>query len=88
MVDWKLVVLGLVGLFGLYLVGSALVAPLRLLIRLLVTFVVGGILLALVNLLGGVFNFHIAVNPVTMLAAGAFPVPGLLLLGLLTLFVA
>lgn len=85
--DWKLAVLGLFGLFGLYLVGSALVAPLRYLCRLLVAFVVGGVLLALVNLLGGIFHFHIAVNPVTMLATGAFPVSGLLLLGLLTLFV-
>lgn len=84
--DWKMVALGAVGLLGLYLIGSALVAPFRLLVRLAVAFVVGGVLLALINLAGSVFHFHIAMNPVTMLAAGAYPVPGLLLLGLLTLF--
>ncbi|MEW6172924.1 MAG: pro-sigmaK processing inhibitor BofA family protein [Bacillota bacterium] len=85
--DWKLVVLGAVGLLGLYLVGSALVAPLRLLARLGVAFVVGGLVLAVVNAAGSVFHFHIAVNPVTMLTVGAFPLPGLLLLSLLAIFV-
>lgn len=84
--DWKMVALGAVGLLGLYLVGSALVAPFRFLLRLAVAFVVGGVLLAVVNLAGAVFHFHIAINPVTMLAAGAYPVPGLLLLTLLTIF--
>lgn len=85
--DWKLTVLGGIGLLGLYLVGSALIAPLRFLVRLVVSFVLGGFILALVNWAGSAFNFHIAVNPITMLAAGAFPVPGLILLALLKLFV-
>ncbi|MEW6572834.1 MAG: pro-sigmaK processing inhibitor BofA family protein [Bacillota bacterium] len=84
--DWKIAALGAVGLLGLYLIGSALIAPFRLLLRLGVAFVAGGVLIALVNLAGTVFHFHIAMNPVTMLAAGAYPVPGLLLLTLLTIF--
>jgi len=86
--DWKMLVFGGIGLLGLYLIGSALIAPLRLLVRLLVGLVVGGLLLALVNLVGAIFNLHIAVNPLTMLTAGVFPVPGLILLTLLAIFVA
>ncbi|MEW6183632.1 MAG: pro-sigmaK processing inhibitor BofA family protein [Bacillota bacterium] len=85
--DWKLVALSAVGIVGLYLVGSALVAPLRLLARLLAALVIGGLVLAVINTAGSVFHFHIAVNPVTMLAAGAFPLPGVLLMSLLVLFV-
>jgi inhibitor of the pro-sigma K processing machinery len=85
--DWKMLLLGGIGLFGLYLVGSALITPLRFLIRIAAALLLGGLLLVLVNWAGSIFHFHIAVNPITMLAAGAYPVPGLILLGLLRLFV-
>jgi len=87
MVDWKVIFLGMLGLVGLYLVGTTLISPLRFFLRVAVIFVAGGILLSLVNLVGGMVHFHIAVNPVTMLAVGAFPVPGLVFLGLMTVFV-
>uniref|UniRef100_A0A7C1IZG5 Pro-sigmaK processing inhibitor BofA n=1 Tax=Ammonifex degensii TaxID=42838 RepID=A0A7C1IZG5_9THEO len=85
--DWKVLLCGGIGLIGLYLIGSALLIPLRLIGRLVVGLVVGRLLLTVVNLLGTVFHFHIAVNPLTMLVAGVFPVPGLVLLTLLAVFV-
>lgn len=86
--DWKMWLFAGLGLLGLYLIGSALVTPLRLLVRLLVSLVLGGVLLGVVNLAGSAFSFHIAVNPLTMLAVGLFPLPGLILLVLLVIFVA
>ena len=84
--DWKLLVLGGVGLGGLYLLGSALVAPFRFFLRVGMVFGLGALLLAGVNWVGGFFNFHIAMNPVTIFAVGVWPVPGIVLLSLLTTF--
>ncbi|RDV84599.1 pro-sigmaK processing inhibitor BofA family protein [Ammonifex thiophilus] len=83
--EWKAVFFICLGLLGLYLMGSVLLAPLRLVLRLLWAMVVGTCLLGLINLVGELFHFHIALNPLTALAAGLYPVGGVLLLTLLAL---
>lgn len=86
-VEWKMIILGLLGLTGLYLVGSFLVTPLRFMFRLFAYVVVGALLLTMVNLGGSFVGFHIAVNPFTVLTAGLLQVPGVILLVLLTLLI-
>jgi inhibitor of the pro-sigma K processing machinery len=85
--EWKLILLGLLGLAGLYLVGSFFVTPLKYLYRLFAYVVVGALLLAVVNLGGSFLEFHLAINPVTILTAGILQVPGVILLIVLTLMV-
>lgn len=71
------------GLLLLYLLARLLLVPLRLLIRLLYNGVIGGILLWLVNLVGGFFAVTIPINPITALTAGFLGIPGVVLLLLL-----
>ena len=84
--EWKLVMIGLAGLFGIYLVGTVLFRPLRFLIRLAAWALVGGVLLAAINTVFGQFGFHIAINPATILTAGILQLPGVVLLVLLNCF--
>lgn len=84
--EWKLVVVALVGLFGFYLVGTVFFRPLRFLIRLAAWALLGGVLLAVINTLFGQFGFHIAINPATILTAGLLQLPGVVLLVLLNCF--
>lgn len=78
--EWKTVLLGLLGLMGLYLVGSFFVTPMKWLGRLLGCLVMGTVLLAVVNLGGSLFGLHIAINAITILTAGLLQVPGVILL--------
>ncbi len=71
------------GLFLLYLIARLLLVPVRILVRLLYTGVIGGVLLWLVNLVGGFFSIMIPINPITALTAGFLGVPGIVLLLLL-----
>ncbi len=71
--EWKYVIIGLAGLFGLYLVGTALFRPLKFLIR----------LTAWTNAVFGYLGFHIAINPLTILTAGILQLPGVVLLVML-----
>lgn len=71
------------GLFLLYLIARLFLVPLRILLRLLYNGVIGGLLLWLVNLVGGFFGVMIPINPITALAAGFLGVPGVILLLLL-----
>lgn len=57
-----------------------LVKPLRLLVRLLFNGVVGLIMLAVFNFVGGLLNFAVPVNIVTVIIAGFLGIPGLILL--------
>ena len=81
--EWKYVIIGLVGLLGLYLVGTALFRPLKFLIRLIAWAVLGVVLLLALNSTFGYFGFHIAINPLTILTAGILQLPGIALLVLL-----
>jgi len=87
-VEWKYVLTGLAGLFGLYLVGTVLFRPLKFLIRLIAWGILGTALLFLVNTVFGHFGFHIAINPVTILAAGILQLPGVVALVLINYFLA
>lgn len=81
--EWKYMIIGLAGLFGLYLVGTALFRPLKFLIRLTIWAALGVVLLLAINAAFGYFGFHIAINPLTILTAGVLQLPGVVLLVLL-----
>lgn len=68
------------GLVLLYFVGWILIIPIRYLVKLIINGIIGGILLFLVNLLGGFIGLYIAINPLTAIIAGFLGVPGVILL--------
>ncbi|MCT4621024.1 MAG: pro-sigmaK processing inhibitor BofA family protein [Marinisporobacter sp.] len=68
------------GLILLYILGYILLIPIKWIIKLVYNGIIGGIVLLLLNLLGGFFDIHIAINPITALVAGFLGVPGVLLM--------
>lgn len=68
------------GLFLLYLIGILLVIPIKIIMKLVVNGIIGGILLLLVNLVGGFLGLTIAINPLTAIIAGFLGIPGIILL--------
>ncbi|MGE5588901.1 MAG: pro-sigmaK processing inhibitor BofA family protein [Clostridia bacterium] len=67
-------------LFVVYVVAYILYVPLKLVVRLAYSAIVGGLVLWLVNLVGGLFGVSVAINPVTALAVGLLGIPGLALI--------
>lgn len=76
----KLVFWSLLGLFGLFIIGTLLVKPLRFLLRLGFHLAVGVVLLVILNLVLGQIGFNVAINPATILTAGFLQIPGVFLL--------
>ncbi|MGI5840503.1 MAG: pro-sigmaK processing inhibitor BofA family protein [bacterium] len=72
------------GLLLLYIIGSILLIPLKLIIKLVYNGVIGGILLWLLNLVGQYFGLYIAINPITALVAGFLGIPGIVVLVILS----
>lgn len=68
------------GLFLLYIVGMLLVIPIKIILKLIVNGVLGGILLLVFNLVGGFIGLNLVINPVTAIVAGVLGIPGVILL--------
>ena len=75
-IPWELVVSFALGLTLLCLIGYLLLAPRRLMWRLLAGGVMGAVALWAVNLLGALVSFHVAINPFTAMAVGFLGLPG------------
>lgn len=67
-------------LFLLLVSARILVKPLRLLVKILVNSLIGLLLLVAFNFVGGLMDFTIPINIVTILLAGFLGIPGLILL--------
>lgn len=78
--EWTTIIMALIGLLGLYLVGVFIAKPLRLIFRMTMYLVLGGLLITFVNLISNNFGVHIPLNPFTIVTAGVLQVPGLILL--------
>ena len=68
------------GLIILYIVAKLLVVPLKIIWKLIVNAVVGGITLILINFFGGFIGVHIGINFLTALIVGILGVPGVVLI--------
>lgn len=79
-IPWELIVSFVIGLALICLTGYLLLVPMKFLWRLLAGGVLGALALVLVNLVGGMFGFNVAVNPFTAMAVGFLGLPGAILI--------
>lgn len=82
-IPWELIASFALGLALICLTGYLLLAPMKLLWRLLAGGVLGALALLAVNAVGGLFGFAVAVNPFTAMAVGFLGLPGAALVILL-----
>lgn len=84
-IPWELIASFAVGLTLICLTGHLLLAPMKFLWRLVAGGILGALTLMLVNLIGGLFGFNVAVNPFTAMAVGFLGFPGAVLIIVLQL---
>ena len=77
----------LFGIVLIYLVGRIFVMPIKFILKLIYNGLIGGLMLWVLNLLGGHIGFVIAINPMTALIAGFLGFPGVILLVLFKIFI-
>lgn len=82
-INFSIILAYAIGLILLYLIGMLLVIPIKIILKLIINGVLGGVLLFIVNLLGTFLGFSIVINPLTALIAGFLGIPGVILLFLI-----
>ncbi len=75
----------ILGLVGVLIVARLLAKPFKMLMRLFLNTVIGGVLLIVLNTFSHVWGLQIGVNPFTAAIVGILGLPGLVLLILLKL---
>lgn len=78
--DLNVVVAAIFGLFVLYFIVKMLAAPARMLVRVLMTGVVGACALFIFNLFAGLLSVNVGINAVTAMIVGYMGIPGLAML--------
>ena len=68
------------GIIMLFLVAKLLLIPIKIVWKLAVNAVIGGITLLLINFIGGFFGLYIPINIITALTTGILGVPGVVMI--------
>ena len=71
----------------IFLFGRIFVKPLKFICKLALNSILGGLLILLINYIGGWFSFHIGLNIFTSVLIGLLGVPGAILLIILQIFI-
>ena len=64
------------GLFLIYILGKLLIVPLKWAGRLIISSIIGGTLIVIVNLLGAKWGVFVPLNPLTAIIIGVLGIPG------------
>ena len=78
-IPWELVLAFAAGLLLMGFAGYLLLVPMRFLWRVAAGAVLGAVILLIVNAIGSLVHFSVAVNPFTALAVGFLGLPGAIL---------
>lgn len=70
----------------LFLFGRIFILPIKSILKLVLNSILGGLIIYLINVIGGLFAFHIGLNYITAILVGILGVPGAVLLVVLKMF--
>lgn len=85
--DIKMLLVYFACVIAIFIIGKILFVPLKMIFKLILNSILGGILIWLINLVGITWGLHIGINVITMLIVGLLGVPGAVLLTVLAIFI-
>ena len=60
----------------LFIFGKVFIVPIKKILKLVINSILGGVTIFLINLLGGIWGFHIGLNVFTSILVGLLGLPG------------
>ncbi|NLP30596.1 MAG: SigmaK-factor processing regulatory BofA [Clostridiales bacterium] len=68
------------GILVLYVIGYVFLVPIKILLKLVVNSVLGGLLILVINLIGSFWDIQIPLNLISAIFVGILGIPGVILL--------
>lgn len=78
--SYSILVAYIVGILLLLLLGRVMLVPLKVMLRFVYNALLGGVIIIIINFIGSLIGFKIALNIFTALIIGLLGVPGIILL--------
>lgn len=72
-------------LFFLFIIGKIFIVPLKTIFKFILNSIIGGLIIYLINFIGGYFGFHIGLNIITSVFVGLLGIPGVIVVILIKL---
>lgn len=85
--DYNSIIAFIACIFFIFIVGKIFILPLKTILKFILNSVVGGIMIFIINLIGGFWNFHIGLNIFTSIIVGILGVPGTILVIMIKLLI-
>ena len=63
-------------IFFLFMLGKIFIVPIKIILKLVINSLLGGLLIFIINFIGSFFNFHIGLNLITSIFIGILGIPG------------
>lgn len=67
-------------IIAIFIIGKILIVPIKIIIKLIMNSIIGGILIFIINIIGAIWKIHIGINIITMITVGLLGIPGAILL--------
>lgn len=71
----------------MFIIGKIFIVPIKWIFKLILNSLFGGLLIWIINLIGGICFFHIGLNVYTAVLVGILGIPGAILLALIQLLI-
>lgn len=71
----------------LFVFGKVFVVPIKIIWKLVINSVLGGLFIFIINLIGSYFNFHIGLNFITSIFVGLLGIPGAIVIVIIKLLI-
>lgn len=78
-IEYSTIFFYIVGIIFLFFLGRMFIGPMKIVVKLVYSCLLGGITILIINLIGGVFDFYIELNPLTSFMIGTLGIPGICL---------
>ena len=85
--DYNSIIAFIACIFFIFIVGKIFILPLKTILKFILNSVAGGIIIFIINLIGGLWNFHIGLNIFTSIIVGILGVPGTILVIMIKLLI-
>ncbi|GGE85951.1 pro-sigmaK processing inhibitor BofA family protein [Priestia taiwanensis] len=77
----------IIGSIVLLLLAGSSIKPVRIVSTLCVKFIIGVVVLFVINIIGAQFDFHLPINAITVAITGFLGIPGILALSIIQVYI-
>lgn len=86
--DFNNIIAYMACIFFLFIFGKIFIVPIKIILKLVINSILGGLIIFLINLVGGYFNFHIGLNLITSIFIGILGIPGAIVIVVIKLLLS